>query len=445
MSGDPPPSPAVEVFISYASHDAAVANAVVEILERHGITCWVAPRDVVPGSLYADEIVGAINDAKLVVLILSEHSIASPHVGKEIERASSKRRRIISLHIDSAPLTRAFEYFLSESQWIDDGAGGFEAAAAKLVEAVRRHLDPSAAGEAHGHLGRQTGPPAAPSGRRWLMVGGVVMVLLALAYLFLDRFWVATRVGEPAAPIPAVVAFAPPPHSIAVLPFVNMSGDASQEYFSDGITEELLNSLSRLNELQVVARTSSFSFKGQNVDVSTIAHKLNVGAILEGSVRRSGNTVRITVQLNNPVTGFHMWSQTYDRNVTDILDVQTEVASKVAEQLEPKLVGDEATKLNLGGTQNPQAYDAYLRGEQILIGSLAGKLPDALAAFDQAIALDPKYVKALAERAWVLHSMAINLDNPRDRSGMREPARVAAEEAVALAPDLGEAHSALAS
>src|SRR3984893_490623 len=145
MSGDSPPSPAVEVFSSYASHDAAVANAVVEILERHGLTCWIAPRDVVPGSLYADEIVGAINDAKVVVLVLSAHSVASPHVGKEIERASSKRRRIIAFHTDSAPLTRAFEYFLSESQWIDVGTGGTEAAAAKLVEAVPRHLDPCAA------------------------------------------------------------------------------------------------------------------------------------------------------------------------------------------------------------------------------------------------------------------------------------------------------------
>jgi adenylate cyclase len=123
-------------------------------------------------------------------------------------------------------------------------------------------------------------------------------------------------------------AFNPPAHSIAVLPFVNMSGDPKEDYFSDGISEELLNALSRLNDLQVVARTSSFSFKGQNVDVPTIARKLNVGAILEGSVRRAGNTVRITAQLINTVTGFHLWSETYDRPLNDILKVQTEVATK---------------------------------------------------------------------------------------------------------------------
>src|SRR5450631_2725548 len=106
------------VFVSYSSQDAAVANAVVGALERAGLFCWIAPRDVVPGALYADEIVRAINDASLVVLVLSAQSVASPHVGKELERASSKRRRIIALRTDAAALPHAFEYFLSESQWI---------------------------------------------------------------------------------------------------------------------------------------------------------------------------------------------------------------------------------------------------------------------------------------------------------------------------------------
>src|SRR5882757_8082592 len=115
-----------DVFVSYASQDAATANAVVEALERQGIRCWIAPRDVTPGSQYADEIVGAINDSKIVVLVLSEHAVASSHVGKEIERASSKRRRIIALRTDAAALTRALEYFLSESQWIGAATLGMQ-------------------------------------------------------------------------------------------------------------------------------------------------------------------------------------------------------------------------------------------------------------------------------------------------------------------------------
>jgi hypothetical protein len=113
-----------DAFVSYASQDAAVANSVVESLERHGIQCWIAPRDVIPGSHDGDQIVAAINGAKIVVLVLSEHAVASPHVGREIERAASKRRGIIGLRTAAVPLTRSFEYFLSESQWIDVAALG---------------------------------------------------------------------------------------------------------------------------------------------------------------------------------------------------------------------------------------------------------------------------------------------------------------------------------
>src|SRR5271154_122051 len=130
------------VFISYASHDTDVAEKVCSALEAAGFHCWIAPRDVVPGTLYADGIVGAIDESGILVLILSKEAVASAHVGKELERATSKRHPIIALRTDTAPLTRAFEYFLNESQWIDVGAGGTDTAIAKLVEAVARHLAP---------------------------------------------------------------------------------------------------------------------------------------------------------------------------------------------------------------------------------------------------------------------------------------------------------------
>jgi hypothetical protein len=132
-----------DVFVSYASQDTAVANAVVENLESYAVKCWIAPRDVRPGLQYADEIVGAINAAKVLVLVLSEHAVASSHVGREVERAASKPRRIIILRTDAAPLTRSFEYFLSESQWIDVTALGVSAALAKLTQAVRQRLAPA--------------------------------------------------------------------------------------------------------------------------------------------------------------------------------------------------------------------------------------------------------------------------------------------------------------
>jgi adenylate cyclase len=172
---------------------------------------------------------------------------------------------------------------------------------------------------------------------------------------------------KPENPISADTAFTPPAHSVAVLPFTNLSGDPQQEYFSDGVSEELINALAHIDALEVSARTSSFSFKGQNVDIGTIARKLNVAAILEGSIRRrSGNTVRVTAQLINTVNGFHMWSQDYNRDLKNILALQTEVATTVAQQMRIKLLGDEAVKIEAGGTHIPQAYDAFLRGQHLM-------------------------------------------------------------------------------
>jgi len=240
--------------------------------------------------------------------------------------------------------------------------------------------------------------------------------------------------------------FAPPAHSVAVLPFVNMSGDPNQEYFSDGISEGLLDALSRFDNIQVVARTSSFSFKGKDVDISTIARRLNVGSVLEGSVRRSGDTVRITVQLVNAVTGYRVWAQTYDEILKDTLKVQTEVATAVAGQLEVKLAGDEATKIELGGTKNADAYDAYLHGLKLYekAGDTEHDYREALTAFDQAISLDPKFAMAYARRAAALDYIYRYPDDPRMRPSLILQARAAAARAVALAPQLGEAHLVLA-
>ena len=257
----------------------------------------------------------------------------------------------------------------------------------------------------------------------------------------------ANTLAAPAAPSPAsaVAAFAPPPHSIAVLPFVNLSGDKEQEYFSDGLTEELLNSLAEIDGLQVAARTSSFSFKGKHPDIATVARKLNVGAVLEGSVRRSANTIRITAQLINAVTGFHLWSKTYDRDLGDVLKLQTEIATAVASAMKVTLLGDVAAKVELGGTRNPAAFDAYLRGAKADNSMRDTKdLPVAIAAYTEAIRLDPRYALAFAARSIALSDVA---GEAATREAVREgfdKALADAHQALALAPDLAEAHLALA-
>jgi TolB-like protein len=182
-----------------------------------------------------------------------------------------------------------------------------------------------------------------------------------------------------------------------------MSGDKEQEYFSDGLTEEILNSLARINELQVAARTSAFSFKGKDVKVGTVGRELNVGAVLEGSVRRSARTVRITAQLINTITGFHLWSQTYDRDLGDILKVQTEIADAVAGALKVRLLDDTAAKIELGGTHDPNALDAYLRGlKASSTAHDATELQRAIDAYTEAARIDPNHALALASRSIAL-------------------------------------------
>jgi serine/threonine-protein kinase len=286
----------------------------------------------------------------------------------------------------------------------------------------------------------------------------IAVLAVALAYFVVDKFWIAKHVSTPqplksaaqetaagakAAPATAT-AFTPPPHSIAVLPFVNLSGDKEQEYFSDGLTEELLNSLAEINELQVAARTSSFSFK-EHPDIATVAHKLNVGTVLEGSVRRSAHTVRITTQLINAVTGFHLWSKTYDRDLGDVLKLQTEIATAVATALKVTLLGNIPAKIELGGTRNPAAFDAYLRGAKAL-----NSVPDArayqtaVASFTEAIDLDPNYALAFAGRSLALTAYSGEFaTGAAIREGFDE-ALGDARHALAVAPELPEGQMALA-
>ena len=463
--------PGKAVFLSYASQDAEAAQQLCKALRAAGIEVWFDRSELRGGDAWDQKIRREIRECTLFVPIISTNTQARPEGYFRLEwRLADQRTHLmgksraflVPVCIDD---TRDSDADVPESfaavQWTRLPGGDTPPAFTAHIGALLG--GPGAAFES------KSAPPTPPgavpaatekpaSRARLAVIWLITLVLAGLAFfVFQQRPQVlrppladhpAADVAPPAPNQPAAAegAFAPPPHSIAVLPFVNMSGDAKQEYFSDGVTEELLNSLSQLDQLQVTARTSSFSFKGKNVDVSTIAHKLNVGTILEGSVRRAGNKVRIAVQLINAVSGFHIWSQTYDRQINDVLKVQTDIATSIAQQLQVKLVDDETTKLELGGTKNPDAYDAYLRGKQIMRGPNAhGETArDALAAFDKAIALDPNFAKAYADRAWALHGIAIGVHDPQERAALREQALMAAQRAVDLAQDLGETHAALA-
>jgi TolB-like protein len=379
-----------DIFISYASQDASVADAVVRALERAGLKCWISPRDVIPGALYADEIVRAINEAKVVVLILSEQSVASPHVGKEIERASSKRRRIVALRTDSASLTRAFEYFLSESQWIDVGSGGMEAAAARLVDAVRRHLAPASAIEPSVAPQRRTlDRESATPRRRLILMASATLLAMVLAYFVVEKSWLSkhSTADQQSTGTARVVN----DKSIAVLPFADLSEKKDQEYFADGMAEEIQNLLTKIPGLRVFGRTSSFQFKGHTEDLHAIGEKLGTAYVVEGSVRRGGSRIRVTAQLFDSRSGIQLWAESYDREFGDVLALQDQIATNIARALQLAVATDDAQLLRQ--LKNPEAYALYLRGRSAYDRGEEG-LREAQANFEQVLALEPTFSRA---------------------------------------------------
>jgi TolB-like protein/Flp pilus assembly protein TadD len=421
------------VFVSYASQDATTANHVVAALEQRGLKCWIAPRDVVPGTLYADEIVGAINDATAVVLILSKQAVESPHVGKEIERASSKRRPIIALRTDSAPLTRALEYFLSESQWIDVLQSGIETAITALVSAVYRHLD-APAPSLNPTPSETAGRTRARLRVKWLTLTAAVLIVVGLAYIGVDRL----RLSKPTAggPRPAAVAGAVNEKSIAVLPFIDLSEKKDQEYFADGLAEEILNLLTEIPALSVVGRTSSFQFKGTNVDLRTIGEKLGAAYVLEGSVRKSSDHVRVSAQLISAGDGVHRWSNTYDRPLGDVLKLQDELAAGVARAMEITIGGDGLQSHTT--TRNEEAYDLYLRGLHSMERYDREGFEGAANYFQQALDVDPTFAAAAAQLGRnVLFLAEFGFAPPRQTY---ERARQALQMAIKLDPSSSLAH-----
>jgi TolB-like protein/Tfp pilus assembly protein PilF len=401
----------------------------------------MAPRDVKPGAQYADAIVRAISDAKALVLVLSVSAVGSAHVGREIERAASKRKQIIALKIDAALLTPALEYFLSESQWIDVAAVGMPAALAKLTEAVRlgspaAQLNPvSSTGNRGGSGGPPVNrPPGTANVAKQVMIATAAVVLLGVAGTLAVHFWPA---NHPGAQAPAVAAISD--KSIAVLPFADMSEKKDQEYFADGMAEEILDLLARIPGLTVIGRTSSFQFKGKNEDLRTIGAKLNAAYVLEGSVRNSGDQVRITAQLINTKTGAHEWSESYDRPIGDVLKLQDAIASAVVRELQLTVAPEH---LNSRSTMSDaDAYVLLLRGRHAADRFDREGLDEAIALFKQVVERDPKSADAFAELAFAYYAEGIN--NFLSSTAAFEPARRAAETALGLNSKSALAHYVL--
>jgi TolB-like protein len=479
MGGESPEPVSIStgaVFLSYASQDADAAWRICDALRASGIEVWFDQSELRGGDAWDRKIRDQIRNCRLFIPVISANTERRDEGYFRREWAlaedrtrdmAHKRTFLVPVVVDDTSGRGASvpEKF-SELQWTRLTNGETPPA---FVERIRHLLTPDSpvttvsAGPTSGTLmATSVRPPSISKAAMWGVVGIVVLVC---AYFVADKLWLSKHSAPPtqpaaptsqqsAPPAGTAVAFNPPPHSLAVLPFVNMSGDAAQEYFSDGLTEEVLNSLARINELQVSARTSSFSFKGKDADIGTIAHKLNVASVLEGSVRRSGHTIRVTAQLNDATTGYHLWSQTYDRDLGDVLKLQTDIANAVANALKVTLLHDVAAKIELGGTRNPAAFDAYLRASGAYrrfgpVNLAAGGLNEAglqaaIAAYNEAIRADPDYALAYAGRSLAFADFARALVTGPGVADYLNKAQRDARKAIALARDLADGHLALA-
>ncbi len=366
-----------DVFISYARSTAEQAQQVAQALGNLGYSVW-RDKDLPSHRAYTDVIEEQLEGAKAVVVIWSAVAVKSQWVRAEADRAR-EAGTLVQLTVDGARLPMPF----SQVQCADLTGWNGDLDAPGWSNVVSSIAD---------------------------LVGGTV-----------------SKGAAPARPARQ--------HSICVLPFANMSGDPEQEYFSDGISEDIITDLSKVSALAVVSRNSAFRYKGQHVDLPKVARELGVSHVLEGSVRKAGGRVRITAQLIDGATNDHVWAERYDRDLTDIFALQDEISQAIVNALKLKLLPQEKQAIERRGTGSVEAYDLYL------MARLTGNDGDVRGANEiirlcgRAVEIDPNYARAWAlmasSQAWLTHLFG----------QVGDGGRAALERALALDPDLAEAHA----
>ncbi len=412
------PEPPKSVFISYARADRPRVAAIAEAVTRAGYNVWWDAL-IDGGAEFARLIEQNLASADATVVVWSKNSVGSDWVRDEAAYARDRKCLVpVSLDGTEPPLGFRQYHSIDLSKWRGAASDPEMLAIVRGVEALSSPIPPARPPEKTQFSGSTT--------RRKVLLGSsLVAATAAGGGLIAFRPWSDGKTNS----------------SIAVLPFANLSGDPSQAYFSDGLSEEVRAALSRNAQLKVAAPTSSALFRGMTGDAKSIATKLGVGFLLEGSVRKSGDVVRISANLIDALTGFSSWSQTFDRKLVDVFAVQSEIANTVAEALTVRVGSSVSTP---GSTKNVAAYDAFLKGRE-LYNADAGESSDrgALAQFDVALTLDPKYASAHAARSRSLADVASSYAPANQLRAMYDAAIAAAKEAISIAPDLAIAHWAL--
>lgn len=447
MQGEPPTearTPTGAVFLSYASQDAEAARRICDALRAADVEVWFDQSELRGGDAWDRKIRAQIHDCRLFIPVISANTERRDEgyfrrewalAADRTRDMAHKRAFIVPVAIDGTPERGASvpEKF-HELQWTRLPGGETPPV---FVDRIKRLLKPedSSVTAAGATIGPLPGPSVVRSPlSRAIGWGAAVVAAIAFAYFVGDKFWLSKR-ASPRSTASSVVAGSEtsplvPAKSIAVLPFADMSERHDEEYFADGMAEELIDRLAQISELRVISRTSAFQFKEKGEDVRTIGEKLAVANILEGTVRRSGNQLRIDVKLVSASDGSQRWSQRYDRRTSEVFKIQDEIAADVVLALKSRLA-----KLDLPDnalTANGAAHDLFLEGRFLVERGAPGDAEFGISKYEQALKEDPSYAIAWAEIAW-----AELWTTPQNYDGCAS----AASRAVELRPDLGQTHA----
>jgi TolB-like protein/Tfp pilus assembly protein PilF len=428
------------VFLSYASQDAEAAQRISNALRAAGIEVFLDQSELRGGDAWDQKIRQQIHDCALFIPVISQHTqerlegYFRHEWNLAIERGHHMARQKAFLMPVVVDGTGDREALVPDEfravQWTRLSAGDATPAFVERVQGLLRSDPAHQAATELTAIGRQDleSTPASKRGRQ-------VLAWLVLAALLLGTGYLVVRTGVATKPF-AATAIASDDKSVAVLPFVDMSEKHDQEYFSDGLTEELIDHLARVPDLKVIARTSAFQFKGKNEDMRAIAQKLGVGNLLEGSVRKSGEAFRITAQLIRAADGTHLWSDTYQRPVEDIFKVQDEIAASVTHSLQ--------VALRSGGkarADKSDAYDRVLRARYLEARGNKGDNAKAIELYQEALALDPAYALAWTELGSAYWSQASYAEATAAEASAE--ARAALQRSLELDPASAAAHRLL--
>jgi adenylate cyclase len=338
-----------DVCISYSSKDRPRILEIAEQLRGEGVSVWIDQGGIDAASLWTSEIVKAIDGCKVLLLALTTASAESPNVVREVSLALDRKKHILPVNLEPVEVPVALRYPLAGIQHVD-----------------------------------LYGPKAAEN---------LLTVVRSLA-----RLGVQTAAGSTLTPTPDAKPHRKALHDkvIAVLPFVNISPDKESDYFSDGLTEDLISNLSRLKDMSVVSRTNSIRYKGSKLDIEEIGHELGARYIIEGTVRRHQDDLRITANLIDVSSSTQLWSDRYKGKMADVFDIQENVSKEIVDALALKLSPTEKVALTRRSTSNPEAFDLYLRGREALYRQSLTNIEIATQLFQQAIRLDGRYAQAHA-------------------------------------------------